>query len=80
MVLKVVRPLYCVPEIGFHWYLTDIEHHESRLSMSRTTMDTRVIVQRSTTGLDGMMILHVDENHRLGTNAFLHDDKHAATE
>lgn len=27
VVLKVVNPLYRIPEIGLHWYLKYLEHH-----------------------------------------------------
>lgn len=32
-ILKVVKPLYGIPESGVHWYLTCMEHHNSNLGM-----------------------------------------------
>lgn len=32
-VLKVVKPLYCVPDSGHHWYFTYLDHHINTLRM-----------------------------------------------
>lgn len=46
MVLKVVRPLYGIPESGLHWYLTYIDRHTERLGIIRATIDTCILFKR----------------------------------
>lgn len=43
VVLKVVIPLYGIPESDLHWYLTYLEHHIRRLGMSRSKTDPCVL-------------------------------------
>jgi hypothetical protein len=38
-VLKVVRPLYGVPEAGNHWFNTYHRHHLEQLAMNQSTYD-----------------------------------------
>lgn len=46
MVLRVVNPLYGIPESGLHWYLTYTEHHTERQGMKRTTSDPCIMYNR----------------------------------
>lgn len=39
-VLKVVKPLYGIPESGLHWYLTDIDHLGNNLGICRSHADS----------------------------------------
>ena len=38
-VLKVVKPLYGVPEAGNHWFKTYHSHHINNLGMNQSTYD-----------------------------------------
>lgn len=49
-VLKVVRPLYGIPESELHWYLTYLDHHTVRLKMKRTTIDPCMLVKHDIDG------------------------------
>lgn len=84
MLLKIVRPLYGVPEIGLHWYLTYIEHLESTLGMGRTSADSCVLVRRTEEELERErereIILQVDDILGIGTHKFLNDERSAANQ
>jgi hypothetical protein len=38
-VLKVIRPLYRVPEAGTHWFRTYHTHHTEKLGLVSSTFD-----------------------------------------
>jgi hypothetical protein len=38
-ILKVIKPLYGVPEAGAHWFNTYQKHHKNKLSMIESTFD-----------------------------------------
>ena len=38
-ILKVIRPLYGIPEAGNHWFCTYQQHHTDRLNMSMSIYD-----------------------------------------
>jgi hypothetical protein len=38
-ILKVIRPLYGIPEAGNHWFRTYQQHHMDRLNMTTSTYD-----------------------------------------
>ena len=70
-VLKVVKPLYGIPESGLHWYLTYLTHHLENLGMTRTKADPCVLVKRKGNTIDGVIMLQVDDSLGFGTPAFL---------
>lgn len=39
VVVKVVNPLYGIPESWLQWYLTYLEHHIIKLGMIRSRLD-----------------------------------------
>lgn len=77
-VLRVVRPLYGIPESGLHWYLTYLEYHTEQLGMRRTTVDPCVFVRRDGGELSGLIALQVDDSLTVGTKEFLEEEKEAA--
>lgn len=38
-VLKVVRPLYGMPESPMHWFKTYLEYHKEKLGMGHSELD-----------------------------------------
>lgn len=70
-VLKVMRPIYGIPESGLHWYLTYLEHHLLILWMNRSVVDPFVLHRRSDEGIDGQIIQQVDDSYGFGTEDFL---------
>lgn len=49
-VLKVLKPLYKIPELGQNWYLTYLEHHMTRLRMVRSSGDRSVLIKKGCSG------------------------------
>lgn len=59
-VLKLVKSLYCITELGLHWYLTYLEHHLVRIWMERSKVDPCVLLERKNGKLLGTIILQVE--------------------
>lgn len=74
-VLKVVRPLYGIPESGMNWDLTYIDHHLGHLGMERPTVDSCLLYKRSDTRLQGLIILQVDDSLGIGSDKFLREQE-----
>lgn len=75
-VLKVVKPLYGIPESGLHWYLTYLTHHLDTLHMTRSKSDPCVLIKRSKGQLEGLILLQVDDTLGLGTTNFMEEEQH----
>lgn len=65
--LKVVRPLYGIPESSLHWRLTYLDHHVSRLGMIRSRTDPCVLKKVTEGVKEGIVILQVDDSFSIGT-------------
>lgn len=70
-VLRVVKPLYGVPESGLHWHLTYVGHHTGTLRMSRARADPCVLLKHRDGELVGLVILQVDDSFGFGDQQFL---------
>jgi hypothetical protein len=53
-VLKVLKPLYGVPEAGNHWFRTYHEHHVDKLQMQQSTFDPCFLYCNDPFGLVGL--------------------------
>lgn len=76
-VLKVVKPLYGIPESGLHWYLTYLNHHLRTLGMKRSRVDLCVLYRRTGSKLEGVIVRQVDDSLGIGTTTFLDEEGHA---
>lgn len=63
VVLKVVKPLYGIPEIGFHWYMK----HVWRLGMERSSVDPCLLMRKENGKKIVMIMLQVDDTLEIGT-------------
>lgn len=70
-VLKVLRPLYGVPEAGNHWFKTYHSHHINQLNMDQSTYDPCLLQSNEPFGIVG---LQTDDT------LFLADDSFAEAE
>lgn len=70
-ILKVVKPLYGVPEAGNHWFKTYHSHHIEQLRMDQSTYDPCLLYSPTRFGLVG---LQTDDT------LFLADDDFATLE
>lgn len=75
LVLKVIKPLYGVPEVGAHWFNTYHTHHTEKLSITQSTYDSCLLYANGTknTGF-GVIGLQIDDT------LILADEIFAATE
>jgi hypothetical protein len=67
-VVKVIRPLYGVPEAGNHWYKTYLAHHTDELSMQQSTYDPCLLFSTKPFGVVG---LQTDDTLFVGDEAFV---------
>lgn len=70
-IFKVVHPLYGFRASGLHWYLTYSYHHEINVRAIRSSSDPYVLVGRSASILEAMVILQLDDGLGIGTEYFL---------
>jgi Reverse transcriptase (RNA-dependent DNA polymerase) len=68
-ILRVVKPLYGVPEAGNHWYNTYHTHHIDQLDMSQSTYDPCLLYTRDTRGF-GLVGLQTDDTIILADTTF----------
>lgn len=70
-VVKVVRPLYGIPESGNHWFKTYHEHHVKELEMNQSTYDPCLLHNNNpTTGTFGVVGLQTDDTLFLANDKF----------
>lgn len=60
-VLKVIKPLYGIPEAGLHWYLTYMDHHKHQLGMNKSYIDPCMLILKGTDGIKGPVILQFED-------------------
>ena len=66
-ILKVVKPLYGVPEAGNHWFATYHNYYINNFSMTESTYDPCLLQKCEPSGIIG---LHTDETVMLANNTF----------
>lgn len=66
-ILKVVKPLYGVPEAGNHWFATYHDHHIDKLGMEQSTYDPCLLYRSNPLGIVG---LQTDDTLLLREDAF----------
>lgn len=66
-ILKVVKPLYGVPEAGNHWFKTYHSHHVNELGMEQSTYDPCLLYSNRPFGVVG---LQTDDTLFVGDDAF----------
>lgn len=69
-VLKVVKPLYGVPEAGAHWFNTYHTHHIKNLSMKTSTYDPCLLYASGDAKGFGIIGLQTDDSLILADDAF----------
>ena len=69
-VLKVIRPLYGIPEAGAHWFGTYHTHHLKNLSMTPSTYDPCLLYTDKNTPSFGVIGLQTDDSLILADKIF----------
>ena len=71
MVLKVIKPLYGIPEAGNHWFNTYHTHHIKELQMSQSTYDPCLLcTNTNTSATAGFGVVGLQTDNTL----FIRDD------
>ena len=71
-ILKVVKPLYGVPEAGNHWFKTYHTHHLNELGMSQSTYDPCLLYRNKPFGVVG---LQTDDTLFVGDAEFADEEQ-----
>jgi hypothetical protein len=71
-ILKVVKPLYGVPEARNHWFKTYHSHHIKELSMDQSTYDPCLLYSNSPFGI---VSLQTDDTLFLGDDVFAEQEQ-----
>ena len=78
-VLKVIKPLYGVPEAGAHSYSTYHTHHKEKLSMTESTYDPCLLYTKESTGF-GVVGMQIDDTLILADEIFATAEENQLTE
>jgi len=68
-IMKVIRPLYGVPEAGTHWWATYNKHHREKLGMITSTYDPCLLIT-STKESFGLVGMQTDDTIILADTTF----------
>jgi len=78
-VLIAVKPLYGVPESGFHWFLTYKGHHVDKVHMKQCAIDKCLLyianTNKNCSCVPHIAILQVDDSFRVGCKKFLEEEE-----
>ncbi|KAE8553803.1 hypothetical protein EYB25_002341 [Talaromyces marneffei] len=75
-ILKVIRPLYGIPEAGNHWFRTYHRHHTDRLKMETSTFDPCLLhCSEPNTGF-GIVGMQTDDTLLLADDLFAIREQH----
>lgn len=69
-VMRLIKPLYGIPEAGTHWFNTYHKHHTERLSMKTSTYDPCLLITTTGTESFGIVGIQTDDTLFLGNNKF----------
>lgn len=71
-ILRIVKPLYGIPEAGNHWFNTYHNHHINLLSMNQSTYDPCLLF--TTSNGFGVVGLQTDDTLILADKTFAHSE------
>lgn len=70
-VMKIIRPLYGMPESPMHWFSTYLSYHKDQLEMTPVPMDPCMLYQMRDGKPSGIVGMQVDDTLFGGDDAFL---------
>ena len=73
-IVKVMKPLYGVPEAGNHWFAIYHTHHKEKLGMTKSTYDSCLFFRSEPLGIVGMQ---TDDTLILADNNFASTEEEA---
>jgi hypothetical protein len=75
-ILKVIRPLYGIPEAGNHWFRTYHRHHTDRLNMETSSFDPCLLHCTETDNGFGIVGMQTDDTLLLADSTFAAWEQH----
>lgn len=78
-VVKVIKPLYGMPESPMHWYNTYLGYHRESLGMTQLDLDPCLLVSHTKGETSGMLSLQVDDTLFSGSKEFLSIEEKASS-
>ena len=79
-VLKVIKPLYGMPESPIHWFKTFLQHHTEKLSMYQVPLDPCLLYAEEDGALQGLLGMQVDDILFSGSESYLDKEEHCAAD
>lgn len=76
-VLRVVRPLYVMPESLIHWFKTYSDYHQTNLKMIQSNPDHSVMITINEEKLEEIFSIQVDDTICAGTESIIVSEKEA---
>jgi hypothetical protein len=76
--LRVVKPLYGIPEAGNHWFKTYHDHHIKKLNMTTSTYDPCLLHTNQDQGF-GLVGMQTDDTLILADNNFATQEEYEIT-
>lgn len=73
-ILKVIRPLYGMPESPMHWFATCLKYHRSNLGMSHLPLDPCFLYMNDEEKVNGLLGLPVDDTLYGGNLGFSNEE------
>ena len=70
-ILRMLGPLYGIPESGLYWFVTYVKHHKVNLGMEASTYDPCLLFTNSDPAAFGIVGIQTDDTLILATEAFL---------
>ena len=80
IILKVIKPLYGMPESPIHWYKTFIDHHCHSMQMEQLPIDPCLLVSTTATSLECILGIQVDDTLFAGSDAFIEKEESVSKE
>ena len=74
IVLKVIKPLYGIPEAGNHWFSTYHKLYTDGLNMKTSTYDPCLLYRRTNDTLDGITGMQTDDTLMTCNESFAFDE------
>jgi hypothetical protein len=70
IILKVIRPLYGIPEAGNHWFCTYQQHHTNQLNMTSSIFDPYLLYSTEVATSFGIVGIQIDDTLLFADPAF----------
>ncbi|KAI0996915.1 hypothetical protein K3495_g11268 [Podosphaera aphanis] len=68
--MRLIKPLYGIPEAGTHWFKTYHKHHTEKLSLETSIFDPCLLITNSVTKSFGIVGMQTDDTLFLGDEEF----------